>query len=391
MKRLVITMIAVAVMLTACEPPTGAVLAIAVEGPGATNPAAGSHAYVGGTVVSVKATPTQGATFIGWSGAASGTQNPLDIEAVGRMNLVARFATGGVGGGAGSGGGSGGGTGGGGTGGGSVGTGGGSGGTGGGSGGTGGGGGGTGGGGEVRKSAGCGSMSAPKSGTYTINVGGTDRTYILDVPTNYDRNNPYKLVFAWHPRDGSAQAIATSDGGYYGLKPRANDTAIFVAGDGIDGGWANSGGRDVAFTKAMIDRFNSQLCIDQGRIFSMGWSFGGMFSFALGCAMGDVFRAIAPASGALISGCDEGTHPVAMWGAHGVYDNLVSIDSGRAGRDVFLKRNHCSDTKSATDSNGCVSYQGCDPGSPVVWCEWQGGHTFPEFGRDEVWKFFATF
>ena len=378
MKRLVITMIAVAVMLTACEPPTGAVLAIAVEGPGATNPAAGSHAYVGGTVVSVKATPTQGATFIGWSGAASGTQNPLDIEAVGRMNLVARFATGGVGGGAGSGGGSGGGTGGGRTGsGGGV--------------GTGGGNGGTGGGGEVRKSAGCGSMSAPKSGTYTINVGGTDRTYILDVPTNYDRNNPYKLVFAWHPRDGSAQAIATSDGGYYGLKPRANDTAIFVAGDGIDGGWANSGGRDVAFTKAMIDRFNSQLCIDQGRIFSMGWSFGGMFSFALGCAMGDVFRAIAPASGALISGCDEGTHPVAMWGAHGVYDNLVSIDSGRAGRDVFLKRNHCSDTKSATDSNGCVSYQGCDPGSPVVWCEWQGGHTFPEFGRDEVWKFFATF
>jgi poly(3-hydroxybutyrate) depolymerase len=241
------------------------------------------------------------------------------------------------------------------------------------------------------RSAGCGQANAPRTGAYTINAAGLDRTYILDVPTSYDPNTPYKLVFAWHPRGGNARAIADTDGGYYGLKPRSNGSAIFVAGEGIDAGWANSGGRDIAFTRAMVERLESQLCIDKRRIFSMGWSFGGMFSFAIGCGMADVFRAIGPASGAIMSGCDPGTHPIAMWGAHGTYDNLVPLDGGRGARDVFLARNHCSQTTAAPDSNGCVAYQGCDAGYPVVWCEWPGGHTYPEFARDATWSFFSQF
>lgn len=245
--------------------------------------------------------------------------------------------------------------------------------------------------GDAVKSSGCGTANAPKSGRYTINVAGTDRSYIVDVPTNYDPNKAYRLVFGWHPNGGDAQGIAESDGGYYGLKPLANNSAIFVAADGIDRGWANTNGRDIAFTKAMLDRLTGQLCIDKSRIFSLGWSYGGMFSFALGCSMGDVFRAIGPASGALLSGCAEGAHPVAMWGAHGIYDNLVNIGAGRSARDVFLDRNHCSRTTSAPDANQCVTYQGCDSGYPVVWCEWNGGHLYPEFARAETWRFFAQF
>jgi poly(3-hydroxybutyrate) depolymerase len=241
------------------------------------------------------------------------------------------------------------------------------------------------------RSAGCGSTNGPRTGTYTINAAGLDRTYILDVPADYDPNKAYRLVFAWHPRGGNARGIADGDGGYYGLKPLSGGSAIFVAGEGIDAGWANSDGRDIAFTRAMVERLESQLCIDKGRIFSMGWSFGGMFSFAIGCELADVFRAIGPASGALLSGCAQGSHPVAMWGAHGTYDSLVSLDSGRGARDVILARNHCSTATSAKDANGCVSYQGCDAGYPVVWCEWPGGHTYPEFARPETWKFFAQF
>jgi poly(3-hydroxybutyrate) depolymerase len=234
-------------------------------------------------------------------------------------------------------------------------------------------------------------QGAPKSGTYTINASGLGRSYILDVPTNYDPNRAYRLVFAWHPMGGNARGIADGDGGYYGLKPLSDNSAIFVAGDGIDNGWANSGDRDIAFTKAMLDRLTGQLCIDKSRIFSLGWSFGGMFSFALGCGMGDVFRAIGPASGALWSGCAAGTQPVAVWGAHGKYDDFVPTSAGREGRDKFLERNHCSKTASAPDANGCVSYPGCDTGYPVVWCEWAGSHTYPEFARAATWEFFAQF
>jgi poly(3-hydroxybutyrate) depolymerase len=35
-------------------------------------------------------------------------------------------------------------------------------------------------------------------------------------------------------------------------------------------GWYNTGGGDMKFLEAMLDHFNQNACIDQGRIFSTG-------------------------------------------------------------------------------------------------------------------------
>lgn len=240
------------------------------------------------------------------------------------------------------------------------------------------------------RSAGCGALNAPKSGSYTINVDGTERKYVIDVPTNYDPNQAYRLIFAWHGNGGNGKDIA--DHGFYDVKAQAGGSAIFVAGDGINAGWANDNGRDLKFVRAMVDQFSSKLCIDKSRIFSTGWSFGGMFSFSLGCGMGDVIRAIAPMSGALWgSGCASGTHPVAAWINHGIYDSLVNVQSGKDGRDEFLRRNHCGTTTVRTDPSPCVVYQGCDPGYPVVWCEWVGPHGTPDYQGTAIWSFFSQF
>lgn len=245
--------------------------------------------------------------------------------------------------------------------------------------------------GETR-SPGCGSTTPPKSGRFSIDVSGTKREYILAVPDNYDPNHAYRLIFAWHPLGGSAEQVATGfGGGYYGLQSRANGSAIFVSAEGIEQGWANTGGRDVAFARAMLERFRAELCIDESRIFSTGFSYGGMMSFALGCAMGDVFRAIAPMSGALYSGCEKGDHPVAMWGFHGDADNVVPLANGRSGRDVFIERNGCSQQTKPIDPSPCVSYEGCDEGYPVVWCEFSGGHSPTNNSGEAIWKFFSQF
>lgn len=242
------------------------------------------------------------------------------------------------------------------------------------------------------RSAGCGSTTAPKSGRFSIDVSGTKREYILAVPDNYDPNHAYRLIFAWHPLGGSAEQVATGfGGGYYGLQSRAKGSAIFVSPEGIDQGWANTGGRDVAFTRAMLDRFRAELCIDESKIFSTGFSYGGMMSFALGCAMGDVFRAIAPMSGALYSGCERGDHPVAMWAFHGDADNVVPVTNGRTARDVFIERNHCSQQTKPIDPSPCVSYEGCDEGYPVVWCEFSGGHSPTNNSGEVIWNFFSQF
>jgi poly(3-hydroxybutyrate) depolymerase len=218
------------------------------------------------------------------------------------------------------------------------------------------------------------------------------REYILAVPADYDSSRPYRLIFAWHPRGGSAEQVATGfGGGYYGLESRAAGSAIFVSPEGIDQGWANTGGRDIAFLRAMLDRFRADLCIDQSRIFSTGFSYGGMMSYAVGCAMGDVFRAIAPMSGALYSGCEDGDNPVAMWGSHGDADTVVPLDNGRSARDVFIERNHCEQETMPVDPSPCVSYQGCDAGYPLVWCEFSGGHAMPSNSGQSIWTFFSQF
>jgi polyhydroxybutyrate depolymerase len=237
-------------------------------------------------------------------------------------------------------------------------------------------------------SAGCGSTAAVEGGRLTIDVAGAAREYILELPEDYDPSRPYRLIFGWHWRGGTAEQVAD---GFYGLQERAEGSAIFVSAEGIDAGWANPGGSDIAFLDAMLARLEGDLCIDQSRIFSTGWSYGGMMSLAIGCARGDVFRAIAPMSGALYSGCVDGDAPVAYLGFHGDDDDVVPIANGVTARDVFVERNGCQPVEAAVEADGCLRFEGCAAGAPVSWCEFDGGHTPAPGSEQAIWDFFSQF
>ncbi|MEY4508499.1 MAG: hypothetical protein RLZZ450_621 [Pseudomonadota bacterium] len=252
--------------------------------------------------------------------------------------------------------------------------------------------------GETKPSAGC-SAAAPMAGTATIDVMGTAREYILTLPKSYDPAKPYKLVFAWHGLGGTAAQIART---FYGLMSQANDSTIFVAGQGLETsnsvgsgpGWPNTGGQDVAFVKALYARLQTQLCIDENRVFSVGMSYGDIMSNTLGCQMGDVFRAIAPMSGSGPGYGGRGAScvgDVAVWMSHGDNDTVVATASGEQSRDFWANANHCQMSPTPTEPSPCVAYQGCDPGRPVTWCEFVGGHTVPPFASKAIWTFFSQF
>jgi poly(3-hydroxybutyrate) depolymerase len=232
------------------------------------------------------------------------------------------------------------------------------------------------------------------SGTYRIDVNGLEREFNIKLPANYDPKVPYRLVFAWHWLTGTAARVQSA--GYYGLESRSAGTTIFAAGQGLDSngdmeyGWPDSNGRDVAFARALLDWIRTRYCIDNARIFSTGWSYGGMFSNRLGCVMGDVFRAIAPMSGngPPRSNC---VGQVAAWISHGDQDPTVSLSSGQGSRDHWAAANHCTMDTMPTDPSPCVAYQGCDSGFPVHWCVFPGGHTQPSFGSSAIWNFFSQF
>lgn len=131
------------------------------------------------------------------------------------------------------------------------------------------------------QSAGCG-QDPLQSGVQTVNVNGQNREYTLKVPDNYDPSNPHRLVFGFHWLNGNMQNVV--DGGYYGLEQLAQGSAIFVAPNGIDAGWANTGGRDIAFVDAILETVLGGLCVDESQIFATGFSFGGAMSYSVACS-----------------------------------------------------------------------------------------------------------
>jgi poly(3-hydroxybutyrate) depolymerase len=257
----------------------------------------------------------------------------------------------------------------------------------------------------VGKSKGCGAASWPKSkNDLTIMVGGKSRTYNLQVPDNYDTNKPYRLIFAIHWLNGTAKNV--TDGKYYGLLPLSANSTIFVAPQGINNGWSDTGnsktkgGQDVDLMQALLTEVENTLCIDTTRIFSEGFSMGGSMSYALACAMGATLRGVAVHSGGPMSGCVNHTTPVAYFMTHGTKDSVCTYPQyGVPQVEDFAKINGCQTATLATptsDQGVCVDYPGCSAGHPTRGCTFVGDHTYNPGGSKqwvpaETWKFISQF
>ncbi|MEV4461770.1 RICIN domain-containing protein, partial [Microbispora sp. NPDC049633] len=263
--------------------------------------------------------------------------------------------------------------------------------------------------------AGCGKTPTLRSGTQSITTSGKNRSYILRIPDNYNNNNPYRLIFGFHWNGGTANDV--DSGGtsgypwsYYGLRALSNNSTIFVAPQGFNNGWANSGGEDITFVDDMIRRIEADLCVDTAQRFAMGFSYGGGMSYALACARASVFRAVAVYSGGQLSGCSGGTEPVAYIGLHGLRDPVLNISAGRSLRDRFVRNNGCTAQNPPEPAQGSLThvvtyYSGCRAGYPVAWAAFDAGHTpGPVDGksgdfepgenswtRPVVWSFFTQF
>ncbi|MER6828217.1 lectin [Streptosporangium sp. NPDC000563] len=261
--------------------------------------------------------------------------------------------------------------------------------------------------------AGCGKAPGLNNGTQTIQSGGKTRSFILRLPDNYNNNTPYRLFFGFHWRGGTMNDVDSGGtSGYpwsfYGMRQMSNNNAIFVAPQGIGNGWANSGNEDVVLVDDLIRRIDAALCVDTSQRFAMGFSYGGGMSYSLACSRANVFRAVAVYAGAQLSGCSDGSQPIAYMGLHGITDNVLNISQGRSLRDRFVRNNGCTPQNPPEPGSGSrthitTTYSGCRAGYPVVWAAFDNGHmpgpvdgTYAESGittwtKGEVWRFFSQF
>ncbi|WP_328473382.1 cellulose binding domain-containing protein [Actinoplanes sp. NBC_00393] len=250
--------------------------------------------------------------------------------------------------------------------------------------------------------AGCGKNPTLRDGTYTIQSGGRARTYLLRLPGNYTSTQAYRLVVGLHWLNGSANDVISN--GFYGLQQRSGNSAIFVAPEGLDAGWANTGGRDVTLVDDILRVIENDLCVDTSQRFALGFSYGGAMSYALACARPAVFRAVAPIAGANLSGCSSASGPVAYFGIHGIRDSVLNISMGRSIRDSFVRANGCTAQSPPEPAQGSgthitTAYAGCRAGYPVQWAAFDGDHVPLPTDRNassswvsgEVWQFFTQF
>ena len=245
-------------------------------------------------------------------------------------------------------------------------------------------------------SEGCG--EDPTGIAQSLEVAGENRTFELYLPADYDPAYAYPLIFAWHGGGGTGTWARS----YMGLDGAAGADAVVVYPDGLDDGWGTTvwdldpESFDFAFFDEMLAHLKANLCIDDARLFSTGWSLGGYMSNSLGCYRADVLNAFAPCSGGPARPKDE-DDPL-FWGPcngqaaamviHGTYDDVIPLSEGEMARDIFLANNECDESTSPTDPAPCVAYDGC--ATPLHWCEFSGGHEWPDFVGDGIWQFFSS-
>ena len=114
-------------------------------------------------------------------------------------------------------------------------------------------------------SAGCGKAPMLTTGSKTIMSSGAQRQYNITIPTNYDSNKAYRVIYASHGLGGNGDAITREN--YYGLRSvtdAANDPAVFLAPTGLDGRW---GAADHPLFDDILALVKRSLCVDTSRVF----------------------------------------------------------------------------------------------------------------------------
>jgi poly(3-hydroxybutyrate) depolymerase len=250
-------------------------------------------------------------------------------------------------------------------------------------------------------SSGCGkltSLASYQRGTlYSITSAGLSRRYIISIPANYDRNKPYRLVFAMHCMCGSMWSVNSEN--FYEYKKVADSTgvpAIFVAPSCYNGGnynqstWGcpvwDQGTKDHQFFDDMLKLFKDSLCVDTTRVFCAGFSYGAMFTNSLAQTHQRQLRAVVCYAASFGGGIYVPKNlqlPIAYMGTVGLSDTRCPPADGRACRDTMLKYdalNGVVTTEKPTEavagslSHVVYDYKKVNPKYPVKWCTFDSDH-----------------
>jgi len=226
----------------------------------------------------------------------------------------------------------------------------------------------------------------------TWTVDGQERIALLHIPADAA---PAPVVFAFHGHGGNARNASMSFR-MHTLWPEA--IVVYMEGlptrgaltdpDGKLNGWQNREGvendRDLKFFDAVLTSLKADYKVDDRRIYAMGHSNGGGFTYLLWKARPDVFAAFAPSGAFTLQATSLKAKP-AMHIA-GKNDELVKFPFQERTMEAIRKLDGC-DEKGETWAKDCTLYAS-KSGTPVVTMIYDGTHKYPSEAPALIVKFF---
>jgi poly(3-hydroxybutyrate) depolymerase len=222
---------------------------------------------------------------------------------------------------------------------------------------------------------------------------GVNRDFYTYLPTAYDPRRPYRTIFTFHPCGGSG-----NPGSNIPIQNESRQDAIIIAPQSRGACYENQirNSPDVTLFDDVLAYAEANYCVDESRIFAIGYSAGAWMSIILGCERAGIVRAHAQVSGGLPMFIRPGADcrgSVAALFIHDTGDPTNTVNGGIAARDRVLRMDGCGTATVPWAPAPCAAYQECKPGFPVVWCPTTGkGHDRQDsFAPAPIWKFLSQF
>jgi len=248
--------------------------------------------------------------------------------------------------------------------------------------------------------------------TVTQKIDGIDRSFIVYLPTAYNKAGKMPMILVFHGGSGTAEGMI-NNANFIPIAER--DKVVLVYPTGIEKNWNDGrpttpnqlGINDVSFVNQLCSYMIANYSVDGTKVYATGISNGGFMSSRLGCELSNKIAAIAVVAATMEAttispNCNPG-RPVPAIYIHGTSDPLVPFiggtmtAAGTAGGNVlshfqvvdkWITINNCSPTPAITDLPDIANdgttikqrvYGSGTGGSEVVsYVIANGGHTWPQ-------------